>query len=245
MSKYLVQATWDDVPHLDKTAKEELLAAYPPYQRDARTRGVPQLGSGAVYQTAESEFVVPPFEIPAHWPRAYGMDVGWNRTAAVWGARDNQAGIIYLYSEHYRGQAEPIVHAYAIKSRGDWIPGVIDPASNGRSQKDGTRLLQEYRSMGLDLEPALNAVEAGIQICYQLLSGGRIKVFSNLPAWLGEYRLYQRDKNGEIVKQDDHLMDSMRYLVVSGRDRMKTKPLPQEELKRYVYPGNAGQEWMG
>jgi hypothetical protein len=42
VSKYLVRATWDE--HLDETAKAELLAAYPSYQRDARTKGIPQLG---------------------------------------------------------------------------------------------------------------------------------------------------------------------------------------------------------
>jgi hypothetical protein len=245
MSKYLVQASWDDVPHLSESAKAELMEAYPPYQRDARTRGIPQLGSGAVYQSLESEFLVPDFEIPAHWPRAYGMDVGWNRTCCIWGARDNAAGVIYLYSEHYKGQVEPVVHVYAIKARGEWIPGVIDPAANGRSQKDGTRLLQEYRSLGLDIEPAVNAVEAGIQIVWQLLQAGRLKVFKSLHNWLAEYRLYQRDEHGEILKQDDHAMDAMRYLIVSGRDRMRVKAATAEQITRYVYPGQQSQEWMG
>jgi hypothetical protein len=34
--------------------------------------------------------------IPDSWPRAFGMDVGWNRTAVVWGARDPGSGVIYL-----------------------------------------------------------------------------------------------------------------------------------------------------
>jgi phage terminase large subunit-like protein len=45
--KFVVQATWDDVPHLSAEAKAELLASIPPYQREARSKGVPQLGSGA------------------------------------------------------------------------------------------------------------------------------------------------------------------------------------------------------
>ena len=47
-------------------------------------------------------------------PRAYGLDVGWNKTAAIWGARNPETGVIYLYSEYYRGQAEPQVHVEAI-----------------------------------------------------------------------------------------------------------------------------------
>jgi len=42
------------------------------------------------------------------------------------------------------GQQEPILHAQAIKSRGDWIRGVFDPAARGRSQVDGSKLIEIY-----------------------------------------------------------------------------------------------------
>jgi phage terminase large subunit-like protein len=227
--KFVVQATWDDVPHLSAEAKAELLASIPPYQREARSKGVPQLGSGAIYQVPESDIVVADFPIPVHWPRSYGLDVGWNRTAAVWGARDNEAGVSYFYSEYYRGQAEPVIHAEAIKSRGDWIRGVVDPAARGRSQVDGIQLIEIYRQCGLNLEPAINAVESGIYQMWQLLSAGKLKVFRSLGNWLSEFRLYQRDKEGKIVKQNDHLMDASRYWCTSGRDRMGVKPEPGPE----------------
>jgi hypothetical protein len=245
MAKYLVQASWSDVPHLTEEAKRELAEAYPPYQRDARMKGIPQLGSGAVYQYPESELLVADFEIPDFYPRAYGLDVGWNRTAAVWGARDNSTGCIYLYAEYYRGQAEPVVHVDAIRARGKWIPGVIDPASAGRSQKDGVQLLQEYREMGLDVEPAVNAVEAGIYCVWTLMSSGRLKVFKSLINWLGEFRLYQRDMHGVIKKENDHLLDATRYLCLSGRDRMRQKPQEQKPVHIYTYPQSDSQQWMG
>jgi phage terminase large subunit-like protein len=242
--KFTVQATWEDVPHLSSAAKAELLASIPPYQREARSKGVPQLGSGAVYQVPESDIVVSDFAIPDHWPRAYGMDVGWNKTAALWGARDNESGVIYLYSEHYVGQAEPILHAQAIKSRGAWIPGVIDPAAGGRSQVDGAQLIQIYRECGLDLAPAINAVESGIYQVWQLMSAGKLKVFRSLGNWLSEFRLYQRDKDGRIVKQNDHEMDATRYLIMSGRERMRTKPQKPKQELIYSYPGQDQSRWM-
>jgi hypothetical protein len=245
VSRCVVTATWSDVPHLTEEAKAELYKSIPAYQLDARTKGVPQLGAGAIYQVPESDILVPDFELPAHFPRAYGMDVGWNRTAVIWGAKDRETGVIYLYSEHYRGQAEPVVHAQAIKARGDWMDGVIDPAARGRGQKDGEQLLQNYRDLGLRIEPAVNAVEAGIYQVWTLLSAGKLKVFKSLGNWLGEFRLYQRDEDGKIVKQDDHLMDATRYLIMSGRDRMKTKPLPPREEKRYYDPRTADLSWMG
>ena len=207
MSRWVGTCTWDDVPHLSAEQKADLLRDLPPYQRDARSKGVPQLGSGAIYPVPESDIVCAPFDIPTFWPRAYALDVGWNRTAAIWGA-------LYLYSEHYRGQAEPAVHAEAIRARGAWMNGTIDPASRGRGQKDGQQLFQNYIDLGLTLVPAKNGVEAGIMEVLDRMSSGRLKVFGTLQSWLAEYRIYRRDDHGKIVKKNDHLMDATRYLVV-------------------------------
>ena len=217
-------ATWDDVPHLSAQDKAELLSSIPAYQRDARSKGVPQLGSGAIYPVSEDDVVCDPIELPAWWPRAFGMDVGWNRTAAVWGARDPESDVVYLYSEHYRGQAEPSIHAEAIKSRGSWIVGAIDPASRGRAQGDGQQLLANYRDLGLNLVLAENGVEAGLFDVWQRLSTGRLKAFKTMQHWRAEYRLYRRDERGRVVKQDDHLMDATRYLTVTGIGAMRVSP---------------------
>lgn len=222
--KHLVTATWDDVPHLSAAQKRELWEQMPPHQREARARGVPQLGAGAIYPVPEEEIAVAPFEIPAHWPRVFGMDVGWNRTAVVWGALDRTADVLYLVGEHARGLAEPEVHAAAIRARGEWIPGVIDPAARGRSQADGKSLLDIYQGLGLDVSCADNAVEAGLYRVWSRLSTGRLKVFANCSHWFEEYRLYRRDAEGKVVKDRDHLMDATRYLVSSGLDLARETP---------------------
>ena len=41
VGKYVVMSSWDDVPHLTEDDKAILLASIPPYQRDARTKGIP------------------------------------------------------------------------------------------------------------------------------------------------------------------------------------------------------------
>ena len=218
---YLTTATWDDAPHLSEKDKEELLAAFPPHQRDARSKGIPSLGSGAIYPVPESEIIVPSFEIPRHFRHVYGLDVGWNNTAAVFLAIDPDNHIAYLTSDYKRGNAEPSVHAEAIRSRarGHGKPGVIDPAANGRSQKDGQNLMSLYRNLGLNVTNAENSVESGIYEVWQLLSTGRLKVFSSCSAFLEEYRVYRRDEKGRIVKDNDHIMDALRYAIVSGLQR--------------------------
>ena len=177
------------------------------------------------------------------------MDVGWNMTAGAWFAQNPDTGVYYLYAEYYRSKAEPSVHAHGFRAKGEWICGVIDPASRGRSQRDGHQLIQDYTDLGLDLVPALNAREAGIQLVYQLLSSGQLKIFKDAcPNWLREYRMYQRDENGNIVKKDDHLMDATRYFVLSGRDRMDPAPsfMEPEELEWPYHRGNGppSDDWM-
>jgi hypothetical protein len=214
-----VQATWDDVPHLSEAVKAEMMGAMEPHTREARTKGIPVLGSGVIYPVPESIVLCDPFELPAFWPRAYGMDVGWNRTACIWGAWDRHADTIYLYREYYVGQAAPAVHASAIRLPDTWIPGAIDPASAASSQADGRKLGELYRELGLNLINADNTVtgpDSGIHAVYQRLISGRLKVFRTLRNWTAEFRIYRRDENGKIIKDNDHLMDATRYLVMSG-----------------------------
>ena len=109
------------------------------------------------------------------------------------------------------GMQEPILHAQAIKGRGAWIPGVIDPAARGRSQIDGRQLIQIYRECGLHLEEADNTVEAGIYQVWQLMSSGKLKVFRSLGNWLSEFRIYQRD-TGRKNRQAERPFD--------GRDQV-------------------------
>lgn len=224
MSKWCIGITWDDVPHLDAETREELWASIPPHQRDARAKGIPALGSGVIYPVSEDLYLTDPFEIPRHWPRAYALDVGWNRTAAVWGAWNRDNDTVYLYDEYYVAEAPPQVHADALQGRGKWMPGVIDPASAGASQRDGMALLTEYMGLGLDLATADNSVEAGIFAVYRRLMSGRLKVFKTLTNWRSEARLYRRDDKGKIVKERDHLMDATRYLIMSGMARACVEP---------------------
>lgn len=216
-SKYLVSAGWDDVPHLDEKTKAELLASTPPHLREARARGIPSLGSGAIYPIPLEEVQCKPFKIPDFWPRCYALDPGWNRTAALWCAWNPADSMGYIYSEHYRGREKAPVHATAIKARGKWIRGLIDPASRGRSQDEGRRLISQYQSEGLKLSLPDNSVEPGLDATWLALSTGLLKVFDTLKFWEGEYGIYRRDDDGKVVKRNDHLMDCMRYLVMSGR----------------------------
>ena len=193
-----------------------------------------------IYPIPDHQIVVPEFIIPDHWPRAYGLDVRWHKTAAIWGARDPESDVLYLYSEYF-GDADPAIHAAAIRSRADWILGLIDPTANGRNQVDGFRLSKMYRDLGLHVESLNNPVESGILSMRQRIQSGRLKVFPSLSKFLEERRLYRRDEKDRIVQEHDHLQDAARCLV-NGISRMRTKPQPVRPRPEPIDLGPYG--WM-
>lgn len=242
--RYVVMATWDDAPHLDEAAKKELWAAIPPFQRDARSKGIPQLGSGAIYPVPESEIVTPDIPIPKEWPRAFGLDtdMGSGFTAAIWLALNRETQTLYLYDCYKRSRSELAVHIEAVKQRGAWIPGVGDAAALIVTAHDAEQLIGLYRRAGLNINLPDKSVEAGIQKVWELLSQGRLRVFQSCQSWFEEFRLYRRDERGRIVKQNDHLMDATRYAVMSGLAKAITEPLPKTRAR--AVPAGGADGWM-
>jgi len=233
---------WDDIPWMSDQTKKEILDSTPPHLRDTVSKGIPTIGDGAIYTIPLADILLKKeeiFPIPAHYKKLYGMDVGWNRTAAVFGALDPDTGILYIYAEHYVEHQLPEVHASRIKQIAqDWMPGVIDPASNAVSGTDGKRLLDIYRREGLRLRTADNSVESGIMKVASMLAQGKLKFFPNATSHLqNEYLLYRRD-NGKIVKEDDHAMDALRYLVTSLHLAVTT---PLKTANRKLIPLKMGR----
>lgn len=225
--KAVIQAGWDDAPWLEEEDKAAMLDDTLPHLRAARSKGIPAMGSGNIYPIPYEEVSCAPFKIPDHYKRMYALDVGWNRTAALWAAIDPDTDTIYIHDEHYMGEQVPPVHAAAIRGRGEWIPGVIDPASRGRSQIDGLNLFQIYKELGLKLDKANNEVESGIALVWALMSTGKLKFFSNLTHLPAEYLLYRRDEKGRIIKEKDHLMDCLRYIANNTKRAQSKRSLTQ------------------
>lgn len=237
--KHSTTVAWDDCPHLDEKAKEMLRQTIPPWQLSAKSKGIPIVGTGAIYPISEDSLIVEPFKIPDYWPRAYGMDTGWSCTAAVWGAWDRDSDTVYLYTEYKVENEKPPVHAAAIKARGEWMSGAADAAA---TNSDGKQYIQQYRELGLNLYLPDKSVEAGIFAVYNRMSSGRLKIFSTLNNWLSEYRLYRRDDNGKIVKKNDHLMDATRYLIMTGLKAAQTEPY---ETQQETFSSLQGKSLIG
>lgn len=238
--RYAIAISWDDAPHLTEEDKATMIAEMPPNERDARTKGIPALGSGRVYPISEDDVTVSMIEIPDYFPRAYCMDFGWNETSALWLAQDPVTQVIYVYSEYKRGKLPDSQHAYAIKERGEWMAGAADPSGGGR-RDDGRMRIDYYRSLGLDLHPGYNSIVTGISQIYNMLEAGTLKFFNNLHMLLDEFRVYRydaKDPNKIARNQDDHLLDALRYgisifemIAVSHYDMEMADIDPYEDYK--------------
>lgn len=221
-SRYRVEAGWDDAPHLGAKEKKEMLEATPLHLRDARSKGIPSMGAGAIYPFAVESVRIAPIRIPDHFRRGFALDDGWNVTAVGFLALDPDHDILYLTGELYLKEQKPDQTAQMILTRGPWMPGIGDAAARTR---DGIQVLDIYRRYGLKLDLADKEVEAGIYDVSIRLATGRLKIFSTCQQTLWEYQRYRRDEKGKIVKVDDHAMDMLRYgCRPSALLRMIAKP---------------------
>ena len=227
----LIQATWDDAPHLDEDTKEQLLAQYPPHERKLRSQGIPVFGSGLVFPVPEDKLIVDPFEIPDHWKRIAGLDFGYDHpTAVAWIAIDEESDTYYVYDVYSNRQETAIIHSAAIKKRPQWIP-VAWPKDGLQSDKgSGVSLAEQYREQGVnmlhdwarnpkaagDTGKGNNFIEPSIMEMLQRMETGRFKVFGHLEEWFKEFRAYHR-KDGKIVPIKDDILCATRYAVMCAQ----------------------------
>ena len=97
MSRAIITASIEDAEHFTPERRIAIAEAYPEWERDARVRGVPSLGSGKVFLLDETKLLVDSFDCPSHWVKLGGMDFGWTHYAAFcecWWDRD--LDIFYL-----------------------------------------------------------------------------------------------------------------------------------------------------
>jgi hypothetical protein len=227
--QYLLQASWDDAPHLNEATKTQLLAQYPPHERELRSRGIPVFGSGLVFPVAEEKLAIDPIPIPDHWPRVAAIDFGWDHpTAVAWIAHDPESDTIYLYDGYSQNKATPDHHAAAIRARPSFIP-IAWPKDGLQTDKgSGISLADQYRKQGINMLPdffrnppapgekGTVSIEPGIMEMLQRMETDRFKVFNTLTDWFMEFRQYHR-KDGKIVPIKDDLMSATRYAVQSLR----------------------------
>lgn len=228
--QYLVTASWDDAPHLSPEVKEQLLGVYSASERAMRVSGQPSIGTGVCFPVAESKILLEkPFEIPEHWKRIIGIDLGLdhpNGIACI--THDKQTDMWYLYDE-YSEKGETLgMLAQAIRGKGGHMIPVVVPhdAFKRDGSGSGKRFVDLLSDYGLNViqEPFSNppgpdgknggqSVEAGVAFMMKSMEEGRFKVFPHCVKFLQETKLYHR-KDGKINDRNDDMISATRYGIM-------------------------------
>lgn len=230
--------TIDDVDHYTPAERAAIIASYPEHERDARTKGIPIMGSGRVFPIAEERISFDPSAVvmQPHWPRIAGIDFGWDHpTAGAWLAWDRDADVVYVHDDYSQSELTPVIHAAAFRAKGKDIPVAWPHDGLQHDKGSGEQLATQYKAQGMAMlgkratfPDGSSGVEAGIMEMLDRMQTGRFKVSTACTNWWREFRLYHR-KDGLIVKLNDDVISASRYALmclnqakVPGK---KTRPL--------------------
>lgn len=231
--------TIDDAEHIAPEERERIIASYPEHERDARTRGIPILGSGRIFPFPRTLISCEAVKPAKHWARLGGLDIGWDHpTAAVELTWDRDTDCVYVMGCYRASQQTVAVHAGALVPWGKWLPWAWPHDAFQHDKGSGAQIAQLYRQHGLNMLPEHatfpddrgNGTEAGVFEMLDRMQTNRLKVFEHLNDWFEEFELYHR-KDGVIVKTRDDLMSATRHGIMMLR-HARTPPVPSDAYSR-------------
>ncbi len=225
--QFFMNKGWNDAPHMTPEKRERQLKLYPDYQRDMRSKGVPMLGHGRIFELSEEFITIDPFEIPDHFWVIDGMDFGWDHPQArIQLVEDRDTGTVYV-TRGWKARKQSANEAWGATK--EWSEGVPtawphDGLQHEKGRDDAVMQKEHYRKAGFLMldehatwEEGGYSVETGLYLINDLMRKGKFKVFSNCTGWLEEFRSYHRDKHGKIVKQRDDELDATRIAFMMRR----------------------------
>jgi phage terminase large subunit-like protein len=248
---YLKGASWNDAPHLSDEDKGRLALSYRSHERDARTKGIPMMGEGAVFPVPDEMITVSPFKIPDHWARIKGCDFGIDHPAAgAELAHDRDQDCIYVIDAYRKANELPPYHAAWFNKTNPMVPVAWPHDGMNREKQGGKTLADAYRDHRVNMlaksarypkppgeahdKGGAQPVEPIVNEALERMMTGRFKVFANLGEWFEEKRSYHR-KDGIIVPRRDDILKAtfyglmmIRYAVplsmLTGRNFMSQAP---------------------
>jgi len=249
---HVTQMTIDDAYHYTPEQRAQIIASYKSYERDARIKGIPHLGSGRVFPINSDDITVSAFAIPEHWPQIAGLDFGYDHpSAAARMAWDRDNDILYVTATHRMREQTPAMFAAAVRHWGAWLPWAWPHDGLQHDKGSGVQLAEQYRDNGLNLlktratfPDGSYGFEAGISEMLERMQGGRILVFAHLRDWFEEFNLYHR-KDGEVVKLNDDLMSATRYAMMMRRFAIvQSKKVARPQFAQSGSTRTDGLGWM-
>lgn len=227
----------------------------PEWYRKKYFEGSFEYNSGMVYPDAAECFIDPyqvtedtdEYGIPKDWERLISLDYGLrNPTAVPFGAINPISGEVVIYNEYYVREKTLPVHAHRLKEMINKIQMgtlrymVIDPACKNRMNDivSGKSIISHFQEYGLFFSPGNNNLEYGLSKVNTYIDARKLKIYKSCYNLIDEMLKYvypevdidNADDNldEKPIKQNDHLMDALRYMVA----RLPDDP---EHLKSFSY----------
>lgn len=206
-NKYLVKGYLDDLVsnYVGEFASQEIEGDFVAFE-------------GLVYSEFSRGINITHDDPKPTWDRMRAVDFGYqNPFCCLWGAVDED-GRLVVYDEHYSTKLLIKDHAESIRSRaGSYRWTVADHDAQDCA---------EMGACGINTRPAQKDVTRGIQKVKARIvkqKDGRPRLFvhercTNLLREFGQYRWQEakenREEKEEPLKQNDHAMDALRYMVM-------------------------------
>lgn len=282
---HMIDVTTYDNPYLPPDYVPTLLKDYPEEMIKRYIEGRWDVYQDAIYPEFDKQIhVINPFEVPKGWEKIVSLDHGMvNPTGALWGAIDYD-GNLFLYDEYYSpgivsDHAKEILRKTGDQEISLWL---IDPSTTAKTrEKDGMTwsVIEEYEDYGLYFVPANNEKLAGINRVKEFLKlrndrrhpqtkqtpAPRIYIMKNCINLIWEFPQYQwrkyrslaqRNAPEQSVDYNDHLLDALRYMIMSRFPAPLKRPtglemvLPEHRKNMNVitnpFPKNyAGDDMLG
>ena len=226
----VVTVDMDDNPHLNQATKERVLAGLTNEERSARKSGLFVHFAGMIYSDFDRTRHVTRelTEMPKAYKVYVGIDPGIRHMAAVVWVLHTPDDVMTVFDElALQGMtvAEVAKAIHIVNTKHKIVPNSywIDPAAQNRSTQTGRSDQQEFVEHGIIAIPGQNSVTAGINKVKERLQTDRLMIAANCGTTIDEFRKYrwkplsrsQDDPKEEPVKADDHLLDALRYVVMS------------------------------
>lgn len=210
--------------------------------------GRPSKMEGMVYDCFDEDLnTVEPFDLPSGTKVWAGIDWGYTQPFACSIVAKLPNGHYILVSEVHQSRMTISDIIEVLKQRQQ-----IWDIQRFYAGPDQPGYIKELNRAGLPCTAAQNDVKKGIDLVYSLIQGGKFRVFKGkAPNILDEFENYhwpqsqdlkpdQDEKDPNPVKQDDHGLDSLRYVLISiankteDRHKMKTpgKKKAQESVEQ-------------
>lgn len=215
--------------HDNKYLGEEyhrMLKSLPEHLYEAWYKGNWDVFEGQFFNFSMFTHVCEPFEIPSHWRRVVGFDLGFTEahpSVGLWLAQDPSTEIVYVYREYAaHGSVDKYVYDIASMIEEDEVV-FCDPSmfTNNKKHEHDESPARMMQLAGIPVIGANNDRINGWRVVKSWLSG-YLKVFDTCPGLITtlpilRYTPYNRGKKEDLdTNMPDDYADALRYALMSG-----------------------------